>query len=136
MKKEYLYGIIGLLAGVLIAVVFASNAVNSGNNRMMGMMGIRAQAPSFQIGQERQGRMGMSSSMEDMMESVEDESGDSFDEAFIDTMIVHHQGAINMAKLAKENAMHNEIKEMADDIISAQSKEIEMMKDWRTQWRY
>ena len=55
---------------------------------------------------------------------------------FMDMMTVHHQGAIDMARLAQESAMHDEIKSMANDIISAQTKEIEMMKDWQTQWRY
>jgi len=51
-------------------------------------------------------------------------------------MIMHHQGAIEMANLAKQQAKHEEIKNMANDIISAQSKEIDMMQSWQTNWGY
>lgn len=138
MKTEYLYGIIGLLGGIVIAIVFANNAVNTNNQRMMGMMGIRAQAPSCQMGQESGERMemGMGSSMEDMMDSLDGKTGDEFDKTFIEEMIVHHQGAIDMAQLAQENAGHDEIKSMAKDIISAQSNEIEMMRKWQQDWDY
>ena len=138
MKTEYLYGIIGLLGGIVIAIVFANNAVNTNNQRMMGMMGIRAQAPSCQMGQESGERMemGMGSSMEDMVDSLDGKTGDEFDKTFIEEMIVHHQGAIDMAQLAQENAGHDEIKSMAEDIISAQSNEIEMMRKWQQDWDY
>ena len=138
MKTEYLYGIIGLLGGIVLAVVFANNAVNTNNQRMMGMMGIRAQAPSCQMGQvkDEEIEMGMGSSMEDMMDSLDGKSGDDFDKAFIEEMIVHHQGAIDMAKLAKENAKRDEIKSLAEDIISAQTKEIDQMRQWQKDWNY
>lgn len=51
-------------------------------------------------------------------------------------MIVHHQGAVEMANEAKVNASHDEMKKLSDDIISAQTKEIEMMQGWQTQWKY
>ena len=75
-------------------------------------------------------------SMNAMMSELKGRSGDDFDKAFIEMMIEHHQGAIDMANAAKASAKHDEIKTMADDIISAQSKEIEQMKNWQTQWGY
>src|SRR6218665_139920 len=51
-------------------------------------------------------------------------TGDDFDRAFITEMIAHHQGAIEMAQLARSNASHAEIRLMAEEIISAQSAEI------------
>jgi len=62
--------------------------------------------------------------------------GDDFDKAFIDEMVMHHQGAIDMAKLIETNASHNELKQLGRDIISAQSKEIDMMQTWQTDWGY
>jgi uncharacterized protein (DUF305 family) len=41
-----------------------------------------------------------------------------------------------MANATKAGAKHDEIKEMAGDIIAAQSKEIEQMKNQQTQWGY
>jgi uncharacterized protein (DUF305 family) len=49
---------------------------------------------------------------------------------------VHHQGAIDMANLVKDNAKHDELKSLANDILAAQSREIEMMRSWQTQWGY
>ncbi len=57
-----------------------------------------------------------------------------FDLAFIDLMIVHHEGAITMATVALERAEHQEIKDLANDIISAQASEITQMKAWRDEW--
>jgi len=34
------------------------------------------------------------------------------------------------------NAKHDEIKQMASDIISAQGKEVDMMKAWQKEWGY
>ena len=53
---------------------------------------------------------------------------------FIDAMIPHHQGAVEMAKQAKEKSKRPEIQKLADDIIKAQDKEIAQMKQWRTAW--
>jgi hypothetical protein len=41
MKREYLYGIIGLLLGIVIAWSAAAYAVNSEHEGMMRAMGIR-----------------------------------------------------------------------------------------------
>lgn len=57
-----------------------------------------------------------------------------FDQQFIDHMVPHHQGAVEMAKIAKERAEHAEIKQLADAIIKSQDAEIDQMKSWRKQW--
>jgi uncharacterized protein (DUF305 family) len=57
-----------------------------------------------------------------------------FDQMFIDMMVPHHQGAVEMAKIAQQRAQHPEIKQMADAIISGQQEEITQMKDWKKQW--
>ena len=57
-----------------------------------------------------------------------------FDEAFIDAMIPHHQSAIEMAQVALENSDNPKVKDLAQNIISAQQREIEQMTQWRQQW--
>jgi uncharacterized protein (DUF305 family) len=57
-----------------------------------------------------------------------------FDEAFIDAMIPHHRSAIEMAQVALENSDNPKIKELAQNIIGAQQREIEQMKQWRKEW--
>lgn len=46
---------------------------------------------------------------------------------FAQMMVTHHQGAIEMAKLAADKAEHDELKDLAEAIISAQEREIEIM---------
>ena len=75
-------------------------------------------------------------SKSEMTSSLKNKTGDDFDKAFISEMIAHHQGAIDMANLAKQNAKHDEIKNLANDIVAAQTKEINEMKSWQTQWNY
>lgn len=53
---------------------------------------------------------------------------------FIDSMVPHHEGAIQMAELALERAEHQEIRELAQAIISAQQDEITRMTAWRNEW--
>ena len=134
MPKEVLYGIIGLLIGVLITIFVASTAVNNGNTGMMSMMGMNTERMEKEM--DEHGMMGTDSSMDEMMKSLEGKAGDSFDKAFISTMITHHEGAIDMAKEAKKSAKHQEIKDLADGIIEAQTKEINQMRDWQKAWGY
>lgn len=60
--------------------------------------------------------------------------GDDFDREFIKEMIIHHEGAIDMANQALKSAKHEEIKNLANNIIASQSKEIEDMKAWYQAW--
>jgi len=53
---------------------------------------------------------------------------------FINNMIPHHQGAIDMANAALKNSQRQEILDLAQSIISAQQKEIDMMKQWKSAW--
>jgi uncharacterized protein (DUF305 family) len=57
-----------------------------------------------------------------------------FDEAFINAMIPHHQSAVYMAQLAHEKSKIPEVKDLAENIVSAQQREIEQMKQWRREW--
>ena len=57
-----------------------------------------------------------------------------YDAQFIDSMIMHHQGAIDMANQALKEAQKPEIKTLAEDIVKAQQSEIAQMQDWRTAW--
>ncbi len=68
------------------------------------------------------------------MKSSPNAASQPYDLQFIDTMLAHHQGAVDMARPAIEKAQHNEIKEMARNIIRDQEREIAQMKQWREQW--
>ena len=86
MQNEILYGIIGLLVGILIGIFSASQAVNNNMTGMMQMMG-------------------------DKTDMTRLEQSEDFDRAFIE-----------------------EMKQLADNIITAQTDEIEQMRSWYSEW--
>jgi uncharacterized protein (DUF305 family) len=78
--------------------------------------------------------MGSNSMDHSKMQSSPGASTAPYDLQFLDTMIVHHQGAVDMAKLAETRAEHKELKELAASIIYDQEKEIGKMSEWRDKW--
>ncbi|HKH36327.1 MAG TPA: DUF305 domain-containing protein [Rubrobacter sp.] len=82
----------------------------------------------MEMSQEQMRGMGM------MMNPQQLANQKPFDEAFLDAMIPHHQSAIEMAQVALEKSDNPKIKELAENIISAQQREIEQMREWRMEW--
>lgn len=85
--------------------------------------------------------MDMSGNMMDHMKQCQSmmkenlgKADQNYDERFIDMMISHHQGAINMAKDALQKAQHPEIKQLSQKVIDAQQKEIVQLKTWHKEW--
>lgn len=76
----------------------------------------------------------MDSAMTGMTAGLEGKHGADFDHAFIDEMIVHHEGAVVMAEAALERADREEVKALAREIINAQTREIAMMRGWVEEW--
>lgn len=60
--------------------------------------------------------------------------GGAADQHFIVQMIPHHEGAIEMAKLALERSKQPEMISLANAIIEAQQKEIDDMRSWYQAW--
>ena len=56
------------------------------------------------------------------------------DLSFAQQMIVHHQGAVEMADLAPSRAANQDVKDLAAKIKAAQAPEIEQMQTWLTAW--
>jgi len=57
-----------------------------------------------------------------------------FDARFIDAMIPHHEGAVTMAQEALTKAEHPELRELAQQMLVAQEREIADMRAWRQAW--
>ncbi|MEQ1604009.1 MAG: DUF305 domain-containing protein [Pyrinomonadaceae bacterium] len=68
------------------------------------------------------------------MKSSPDAAKAEYDLQFLDTMIAHHQGAVDMAKLIPGKALNGELKKLGLQIISSQEKEIAAMRAWRANW--
>lgn len=56
------------------------------------------------------------------------------DQRFIEEMIPHHEGAIEMATLALERSKRPEVRTLAQQIITAQTQEIATMRLWYREW--
>ncbi len=78
----------------------------------------------------------MAGHMVAMQDALNDKSGKAYEKEFLKQMIIHHQQAVEMSRPAEKNAAHHEIKSLAKDIISAQQKEIDMMKQWQVEWGF
>ena len=59
------------------------------------------------------------------MSSLAEASGAEFDRLFLELMIVHHEGAVAMARTELEEGMFPEALAVAEDIIAVQEDEIE-----------
>lgn len=130
-KESIMYGVIGLLAGIIIAGFVAGQSVNNNNTGMMRIMGMDTDNR-----QQYSASSHDTMSMAEMTQQLNDKTGDDFDKAFIEMMISHHQGAIDMAELIPSRAKHSEIKTLGEAIIAAQTKEIADMKQWQKDWGY
>ncbi len=106
-NNQLKYGLIGAVIGG-ISVWLLMTTVFSSNNT--GMMNYKTNT---------QGLM---------------QTSNGIDAHFIEQMIPHHEDAITMAKLAQTKAQRPEVKELANDIIDSQGKEINQMKDWYKAW--
>lgn len=105
-KESILYGVIGLLIGIIATGFVIGYSINNGYGGMMGMMGVNG------------GYMNKT----------------NIDKHFIEQMIPHHDSAIAMAKVALQKSKHEEVKALANNIISSQAAEINTMKAWYKDW--
>lgn len=53
---------------------------------------------------------------------------------FIEMMRIHHEGGIDMAKLALQKSQNPEIKKVSQKIVDAQTAEIAQFAKWKKQW--
>ncbi|MDP3988900.1 MAG: DUF305 domain-containing protein [bacterium] len=77
---------------------------------------------------------GMHGAMSGMMMDLSGKTGDALDLAFLDGMIVHHEGAVEMAQALLKETKRPELIKLGNDIITAQTGEIKMMGEWRKAW--
>lgn len=83
----------------------------------------------------RMGHGGMGMSMMGMEGDLEKlKAASDFDLEFIEQMIPHHEMAVMMARMLAGGTERQEMKKLADDIITSQSKEIQMMRGWYDSW--
>lgn len=89
-----------------------------------GMMG------GGMMGNDAQGSRALWQAEMSMHQSMNQPYSGDVDRDFVAHMIAHHEGAVAMAQAVLQYGKDPQIKQLAQDIVSAQQKEIEMMKDW------
>lgn len=129
-----LVGVAALLLGYLLGSTIQANddscsmdMMHEGVGDMMGS--------SMHVEEEVSHADGaMQHSMEEMMRGLRGKEGAAFEEAFLEGMIVHHEGAIEMAEQLKLQTNRPELLKMANDIVVAQTREVTMMQGWLAAW--
>ncbi len=104
-NNKITFGIGGIIVGLLLATLFTSTMFFGQRDGGFGMMN----GNGNQI-------MG------------------GIDKHFIEQMIPHHEGAVDMATLALVQSKRPEIKTLATAIIESQTKEIQDMNGWYKSW--
>lgn len=92
--------------------------------------------PMMRMKMHRIMQMDGAMTMDDMVMTLQGKTGDDLDRAFLSSMVPHHEGAIAMARVMTAQAKHPELKRMAQEIITAQQREIDQMKGWEKAWGY
>lgn len=122
---------------IIISVVIAVLAFGLGysvKGNQSPSMGNHAMPNGNMMGDNMMNGSNMEDMMDGMMMGLQGKTGDDFDKAFLSEMVMHHQGAVVMAEAVLKTSKRAELIELANNIISAQNKEIKMMKDWQKKW--
>ncbi len=118
---NYKYTTWALLGILLLAIIFTlcHHSHFGHRSHMMGMHDMKK-------GGMMMNHEGMT--MSDMVNDLKDKTGKELEKAFISGMIPHHQGAVDMAKrLLEDKTISTQLQKFANDIITAQEGEINMM---------
>lgn len=125
--------------GVMMAEIAAKKAHHP-ELRKMAMMMMKDQSEeiklmkSWRIAWYPQASDFQSHSVGMRMEKLESLSGEEFDIAFIDSMIMHHSGAIYLGHEAQGRGYHRSLVSLGKKISMAQIKELNQLRTWRYSW--
>ena len=84
-----------------------------------------------EMGMQMNQNTGMGAMMMDMTAQMKGKTGKDLEKSFLTEMIPHHQGAVDMARMIiADQTASAELKAFAQNIITAQEKEITQMNEW------
>lgn len=126
MEKNNALALVGvLLVGLFVGYLFGNN-INAET--------AQHQMPDGSMMHNDHANSSMENMMHEMTASLEGKMGNDFDREFLVQMIVHHQGAVEMAEMVAQQTTRPELRQLAQDIVTAQEKEIKMMQNWNNAW--
>jgi uncharacterized protein (DUF305 family) len=139
MKNHFRRGLLALVFVTALALASCGSSGSGGGSQgngsgddMEGMDhgGKAGETTSGMAGMDHDemGHGSMEMGSGEMARQMVMENGEYSDRRFIDAMVPHHQGAVDMAEVALENAEHQEIRDLAEDIVVAQQDEIKELK--------
>lgn len=96
------------------------------NSAMMGPSGMMS--PGGMMGGGMMGSGGM------MGAGAVTDPNAPFDLRWVDTMIMHHQGAVMSAQMMIADSARPELRDLAQRIMTTQQQEIDQMRQWRSTW--
>jgi uncharacterized protein (DUF305 family) len=114
------------LSALALILIIGGSAVAQDKTMPMDMKNMDMTMP---MATDSAATKGYKASMRDMMKSMPKFTGDAHVD-FMKQMKGHHQAAIDMAKVVLANGKDDETKKLANEIITAQEKEIAMIDAW------
>jgi uncharacterized protein (DUF305 family) len=118
----------------IIGVVLASGALGFGICTAISA----SSEPKIDTVSHDMSNMSEEVSMEEQVKQLsgelDDKTRNALDRAFVENMIVHHQGAIEMAEKVVDQTKRPEVKALAEEIIATQGAEVETMNGWLKKW--
>ncbi len=136
LNKLRRFGLLGLLLTVALVLASCAGSGSGGSAQQQDSSSGSAEEEQGSQGGGMQGMdhskmpgmdgaSGGSMNMGEMARQMVAPNGEYSDAAFVDAMVPHHEGAVEMAQVALDNAEHEEIRTLSQDIISGQQAEIE-----------
>jgi uncharacterized protein (DUF305 family) len=118
----------------IIGVVLVSGALGFGTCTAISA----SSEPKIDTVSHDMSNMSEEVSMEEQVKQLsgelDDKTRNALDRAFVENMIVHHQGAIEMAEKVVDQTKRPEVKALAEEIIATQGAEVETMNGWLKKW--
>ncbi|MEN6521860.1 MAG: DUF305 domain-containing protein [Armatimonadota bacterium] len=102
--------------------------------KMGGMKEMKGMKGTPEAGITGRGPSTMRPEMEQTMEQMRQMQPSQFEQRFLQNMIRHHQGAIEMSQLALTKATHPELRQFAEKVINDQKREQQQFASWLKNW--
>jgi uncharacterized protein (DUF305 family) len=101
---------------------------------LAAILGLGACSSDQALGPAETGVDAIASQTRIASEPAPDRSTARYEIDFMQDMIDHHAMAVMMAEMCVEKAVHEELRRLCEDIIAAQSAEIQQMQGWLQEW--